>query len=92
MPRENIHCTCLSVILLDSIFVNTNKEYYPQVFLEECKYAVKKKKVMNTIKEELKLDESDDESDKSDESDEQNQDDILRFFFYYYGFNNVCYD
>ena len=42
------------------------------MFLEESKYAVKKKKVMNTINEELDLDESDDESenDKSNESDE----------------------
>ena len=33
-----------------------------QIFLNECKYAIKK--VMNTITEELKLDESDSESDK----------------------------
>ena len=30
------------VILLDSIFVNLDKEYYPQILLEECKYATKK--------------------------------------------------
>ena len=29
--------------------------------LEECKYAIKNKKTMNTINEELKLDESDDD-------------------------------
>ena len=42
------------------------------MFLEECKYAVKKKKIINTINEELDLDESDDEfdNDKSNESDE----------------------
>ena len=28
---------------------------------KECKYAVKKKKIMNTINEELRLDESDDD-------------------------------
>ena len=53
----------LSVILLDSIFVNSNKEYYPQVLLE-CKYAIKKKKKVNTIDEDLELRESDDESDE----------------------------
>ena len=49
-----------------------DNDYYPQIFLEECKYAVKKKNIMNTINEELDLDESDDESDngKSNESDE----------------------
>ena len=35
-----------------------------QIFLEECKYAVKQKKIMNTIlHEELNLDLSDVESD-----------------------------
>ena len=50
--------------LLDSIFVNSNKKYYPQIFLEECKYAIKDNKIINTINEDLKLNESDDESDK----------------------------
>ena len=46
------------------------KKYYPQILLEECKYALKKKKIINAINNELKLDESDDESDndKSNES------------------------
>ena len=41
LPRESSHCVCLSVILLDSIF-RISKSYYTQVFLEECKYVVKK--------------------------------------------------
>ena len=44
ITKGNEYCTCLSVVLLDSIFVNSNKEYYPQIFLEECKYAIKNKK------------------------------------------------
>ena len=47
--------TCFFVILLDSI-VNADKKYHPQIFLKECKYAMKKKKIMNTIDEELELD------------------------------------
>ena len=35
--------------------------YDPQILLEECKYAMKNKNKMNTINEDLKLDESDDE-------------------------------
>ena len=31
-------------MILDSSSVNLNKEYYPQMFLEECKYAIKDKK------------------------------------------------
>ena len=53
-----------SVILLDSV-VKTDNYYYPQIFLKECKYAIKKNKIINRINEELKLDESDD--DKLDE-------------------------
>ena len=34
------------------------------MFLEECKYAIKDRKIGNIINEELKLTESDDESDE----------------------------
>ena len=39
IPKDNKYCVCLSVILL--IFLNSDKEYYPQTFLEECKYVIK---------------------------------------------------
>ena len=64
MPKDNEYCACLSVILLDSIFVNSNKEYYPQIFLEECKYAIKDRNVVNTINKDLELSDSNDESDE----------------------------
>ena len=44
IPKDNEYCVCLSVIFLDSIFVNSDKEYYPQIFLEECKYMTKDRK------------------------------------------------
>ena len=47
--------------------VNVDKKYYPQIFLKQSKDGIKKKKVMNAITEELKLDESDDEDDKYDD-------------------------
>ena len=68
MPEDNECCACLSIILSDSV-VKIDYDYYPQMFLEECKYAVRKKKTMNTINVKLNLDESDD--DKSNESDEE---------------------
>ena len=37
------------------------KKYHPQIFLKECKHAVKRKKVMNKINEEVKLDKSEDD-------------------------------
>ena len=42
--KYNEYCACLSVILLDSVFFNSDKEYYPQTFLEQCKNAMKNKK------------------------------------------------
>ena len=50
--------------ILDSIFVNWNKEYYPQILLEECKYTIKDRKIINAINEDLKSNESDDKSDE----------------------------
>ena len=35
------------------------------MFLEECKYAMKDRKIINTINEPLKLKESDDESNEN---------------------------
>ena len=62
IPKDNEYCACLSVILLDSIFVNSDKEYYPQIFWEECKHAIKDRKIADTITEDLKLSKFDDES------------------------------
>ena len=44
IPKEGSQFICLSVILIDSIF-RTGRNYYPQGFLEECKYAIKEKKI-----------------------------------------------
>ena len=65
ISKDKEYCTCLSVILLHAIFVNSDEEYYPQIFLEECKYVIKNRKIINTINEDLELSESDD--DKSDD-------------------------
>ena len=60
MSKDNEYFTCLSVILLDSIFVNSDKECYLEILLEECKCAIKNKKIVNTINENLELSKSDD--------------------------------
>ena len=52
MPKEKEPCKCLSIIMLDSV-IKANKKYYPQKFLEECKYVEQKN---NYIDEELKSD------------------------------------
>ena len=41
VPKENRHYTCIACIAIDSV-MKTDKKNYPQVYLEECKYRVKK--------------------------------------------------
>ena len=41
MPKEKVPCKCLSIIMLDSV-IESDKKYYPQTFLEECKYEQEK--------------------------------------------------
>ena len=55
IPKEKAPCKCLSIIMLDSV-IKANKKYYPQTFLEECKYIQEKIKIENYIDDELKLD------------------------------------
>ena len=64
IPKDKEYCTYLSVILLDSIFVSSDKDYYPQIFLEEWKYVIKDRKIVSSISEDLELSECNDESDE----------------------------
>ena len=50
--KEDSHCVCLSVILIDSV-LKMSKNYYPQAFVEEYKYIVKEKEVTGHITEDL---------------------------------------
>ena len=40
--------------MFDSVF-RTGKNYYPQVFLEECKYVVKEKKIPKYIIDDIEI-------------------------------------
>ena len=42
ISKVGSNCTCLAVIWLDSVLIK-NENYYPQVFLKECKYIEKEK-------------------------------------------------
>ena len=55
MPKENIVYSCIACITIDSV-INFNKKDYPQVYLEECKYRIKKTQMPKFIKNELKSD------------------------------------
>ena len=41
LPKENMYYTCIACITIDSVIKMTKKNY-PQVYLEECKYKIKK--------------------------------------------------
>ena len=71
MPKEKAPCKCLSIIMLDSV-IKANKKYYPQAFLEECKYIKEKIKTENYIDEDLEKGESDRNSNDETESDIDN--------------------
>ena len=62
MPNEILECVCLSIILLDSVYKKDNR-YYPQVFLEKCKYVVKEKRIHNYIIDDGKISFDSDEED-----------------------------
>ena len=51
--KENMHYTCIFCITIDSV-MRMEKKNYPQVYLEECKYRMKKTKMTKFIEAELK--------------------------------------
>ena len=60
--KEKVPRKCLLIIVLDSV-IESDEKYYPQTFLEECKYVQEKIRFENYIDEELDRD-SDDEYDE----------------------------
>ena len=70
MPKENVPCKCLTIIILDSV-IKAKKKYYPQTLLEECKYEQEKIKMENLIDDDLEKSFSDEsDNDANDESNE----------------------
>ena len=55
MPKENMYYTCIACITIDSV-LKIDKKNHPQVYLEECKYRVKKIQMSRFINTELKSD------------------------------------
>ena len=46
IPKEGVHHTCIACINIDSV-LKIEKKNYPQVYLEECKYKIKKTEMPN---------------------------------------------
>ena len=72
MPKEKAPCKCLSLIMLDSV-IETDNKYYPQTFLEDCKYIQEKIKTKNYVNDKLEETESDNDNDEDDEDDEDDK-------------------
>ena len=58
-PIERNHYTCIPAIDIDSVLKIDNKRAYPQAYLEQCKYKLKKRRVVNFIDEEIIDEDSD---------------------------------
>ena len=64
IPIERNHYICIPAIYIDSV-LKIDKRAYPQAYLEQCKYKLKKRRVVNFIDDEI-IDE-DSDSDIDDE-------------------------
>ena len=66
VSRKNMHYSCIACITIDSV-MKIDKKDHPQVYLEECKYKIKKMQTSKFINAELKS-HSDSEIDSEAES------------------------
>ena len=66
IPIERNHYISIPAIDIDSILKIDNKRAYPQAYLEQCKYKLKKTKIVNYIDDEIIDEDSDSDSDYND--------------------------
>ena len=55
MPKEKMYYTCIACITIDSV-LTIDKKNHPQVYLEECKYRIKKTQIPKLTNGELNSD------------------------------------
>ena len=67
VPTEKNHYICIPAIDIDSVLKIDKKKTYPQAYLEECKYKLKKRKLVSFIDSEI-IDDSDSDSDSDIDS------------------------
>ena len=53
IPFERHHYNCIPVIYIDSVLKIDNKRAYPQAYLEQCKYKLRKRRVVDFIDNEI---------------------------------------
>ena len=59
IPIERNHYICIPAIDIDSVLKTDNKRAYPQSYLEQCKYKLKNRKIVNYINDEIIDEDSD---------------------------------
>ena len=68
IPIERNHYTCIPAIDIDSVLKTDNKRAYPQPYLGQCKYKLKKRKYVNFIDDEIIDEDSDGDIDDAVDS------------------------
>ena len=66
VPNKNMHYTFIACIIMDFV-MRMDKRYFPQVYLKECKYKIKRIQMPRFINAELKSDSSDSDSEAEPE-------------------------
>ena len=54
VPKQKVHYVSIAAICTDSM-LRTDKKNYPQVYLEQCKYKMKKTELISIIDDEVDL-------------------------------------
>ena len=68
IPIERNHYICIPATDIDSVLKIDNKRAYPQAYLEQCKYKLKKRKIVNYIDDEIIDEDSDSDIDDAVDS------------------------
>ena len=68
IPMERNHYICIPVIDIDTV-VKIDKRAYPQAYLEQCNYKLKKRKIVNYIDDEIIDEDSDSDYNDTVDSD-----------------------
>ena len=63
IPIERNHYICIPAIDIDSVLKVDNKRAYPQAYLEQCKYKLEKRRIVNYIDDQIIDDDSDNDID-----------------------------
>ena len=75
MPIEKNHYICIPAIDIDLV-LKVDKKVFPQTYLEQCKYKLKKRRPVHFIGIEIIDDDEDDSYDSDNENENENKPNI----------------